>query len=185
MRSVTDVFIIVSIAHYGDRLLLRKCYETMNLVCARPKSLTSANHVPNDRELRFILALLILAPRLSFAQAGEAPPAPSEAPAASAGDQPSFWDRFWVSIQGNFIRQEHPTFDAKYSGPNSFLPDAEHATSRVETLFTGFQISNRLEILCDLESAGGAGLSNALGIAGFTNVDVVRNPTLSENPYVS
>ena len=36
-----------------------------------------------------------------------------------------------------------------------------------------------------MESAGGAGLSNALGIAGFTNVDVVRNPTLSEDPYIS
>ena len=42
-----------------------------------------------------------------------------------------------------------------------------------------------LEILFDIESAGGAGLSNALGIAGFTNVDVVRNPTLSEDPYIS
>jgi len=97
----------------------------------------------------------------------------------------SFWSRFWISVQGNFIRQQHPTFDARYSGPNSFLPDREHATSRVETLYTGFRITKRLEILTDIESAGGAGLSNALGIAGFTNVDVVRNPTLSENPYVS
>ena len=39
--------------------------------------------------------------------------------------------------------------------------------------------------MCDVESAGGAGLSNALGVAGFTNVDVVRNPTLGEQPYVS
>ncbi len=91
----------------------------------------------------------------------------------------------WISGQANVIRQEHPTFDAKYSGPNSFLPDKEHATSRVETLFTGFQIVPGLEILCDIESAGGGGLSSALGIAGFTNVDVVRNPTLGEAPYVS
>ena len=88
-------------------------------------------------------------------------------------------------MQGNFIRQQNPTFYAKYSGPNSFLPDKDHATSRVETLYMGLQITTRLEILCDVESAGGAGLSNALGIAGFTNVDVVRNPTLSENPYVA
>jgi hypothetical protein len=33
-----------------------------------------------------------------------------------------------------------------------------------------------------VESAGGAGLSSALGIAGFTNVDVVRNPTLGRRP---
>ncbi len=88
-------------------------------------------------------------------------------------------------MQANFIRQEHPTFYAWYSGPNSFQAAGEHATSRIETLYTGFQITRQLEILADVESAGGAGLSNALGIAGFTNVDVVRNPTLGEAPYVS
>jgi high affinity Mn2+ porin len=100
-------------------------------------------------------------------------------------DEESFWDRFWVSFQANFIRQQHSAFDSKYEGPNSLLSPAEHATSRVETLYTGFRITRNLEILADVESAGGAGLSNALGIAGFTNVDVVRNPTLSEDPYVS
>src|SRR5262249_39152596 len=70
-------------------------------------------------------------------------------------------------------------------GGNSFQSDAEHATSRVETLYSGFRITRGLEILFDVESAGGNGLSSALGIAGFTNVDVVRNPTLGEDPYVS
>ena len=128
--------------------------------------------------MRFLLALLILTPCLCCAQE-TAPPRQSSA----LDDQESFWDRFWVSVQGNFIRQQHPAFDAAYSGPNSFTPGKEHATSRVETLYTGFRITNRLEILADIESAGGAGLSNALGIAGFTNVDVVRNPTLGEAPY--
>ena len=36
-----------------------------------------------------------------------------------------------------------------------------------------------------LKAPGGAGLSNALGVAGFTNVDVVRNPTLGTAPYVA
>ena len=106
-------------------------------------------------------------------------------PAPARTEEDTFWDRFWVSAQANFIRQQDPSFSAKYSGPNSFGPEGEHATSRVETLYTGFQITKQLEILCDVESAGGAGLSNALGIAGFTNVDVVRNPTLGEAPYVS
>jgi len=100
-------------------------------------------------------------------------------------DTDSFWDRFWLSMQANFIRQQHDVFPSLYSGPNSFLGVREHATSRVETLYTGFRISKNLEILADVESAGGAGLSNALGVAGFTNVDVVRNPTLGEDPYIS
>jgi high affinity Mn2+ porin len=97
----------------------------------------------------------------------------------------SFADRFWVSGQINLIRQQDPAFYAKYSGPNSFEPGKEHATSRVITLYTGFRITRRLEILADVESAGGTGLSNALGIAGFTNVDVVRNPTLGQAPYIA
>jgi high affinity Mn2+ porin len=94
-------------------------------------------------------------------------------------------DRFWLTIQANYIRQQQPSFPALYSGPNSLSADKEHATSRVETLYSGFRITKNLEFLFDLESAGGAGLSNALGIAGFPNVDVVRNPTLGEAPYVS
>lgn len=104
-----------------------------------------------------------------------------------AQDDSTDWrdDRYWISIQANFIRQQQPSFYAKYSGPNSLDPNAEHATSRVETLFTGYRITQNLEFLFDLESAGGGGLSNALGVAGFPNLDVVRNPSLSEDPYVA
>jgi hypothetical protein len=105
-------------------------------------------------------------------------------PAASTD---SDWknDRFWLTFQANFIRQEQPSFPAKYSGVNSLVSDREHATSRVETLYSGVRITQNLEFLFDIESAGGSALSNALGVAGFTNVDVVRNPTLGEAPYVS
>jgi hypothetical protein len=129
--------------------------------------------------LRLFLSILILAACPLLAQdSGDSAAAPSM-------PQESFWDRFWVSFQANFIRQQHNAFDAAYSGRNSLSPDKEHATSRVETLYTGFRIFNSLEILADVESAGGAGFSNALGVAGFPNVDVVRNPTLGEAPYIS
>ena len=36
-----------------------------------------------------------------------------------------------------------------------------------------------------MESAGGRGLSEALGFAGFTNLDVVRNPNLGPTPYLA
>src|SRR5205085_6346928 len=39
--------------------------------------------------------------------------------------------------------------------------------------------------LVDIESAGGRGLSDALGLAGFTNLDVVRNPSLGSAPYIA
>jgi carbohydrate-selective porin OprB len=55
----------------------------------------------------------------------------------------------------------------------------------VLTLYTGVRFSPYAELLFDVESAGGGGLGNALGLAGFTNLDVVRNPTLGSKPYVA
>lgn len=115
-----------------------------------------------------------------------APPQQSEPTIPpNASEQPSFWNRFWLSGQANFIRQQHGNFNAAYNGPNSFLPYKEHATSRVLTLYTGFSITHNLEFLFDAEEAGGKGLSNALGLAGYTNLDVVRNPSLSKAVYVA
>jgi hypothetical protein len=90
-----------------------------------------------------------------------------------------------VSGQINIVFQAHPDFHALYSGTNSLSPRAEHATSRVLTLYTGYQFGKHTEALFDVESAGGRGISNALGLAGFTNVDVVRNPSLGSAPYIA
>lgn len=90
---------------------------------------------------------------------------------------------FWVSGQGNFIFQWHPRFPAQYSGPNSFEHASEQAASVVLTLYTGLQLTSTTEALVDVESAGGSGLSQVLGLAGFPNVDATRNPSLNETPY--
>jgi high affinity Mn2+ porin len=92
---------------------------------------------------------------------------------------------YWISGQDNIIFQWHPSFDAAYSGPNSFRSQAEHATSNVATIFLGYQLSRTTEVFADAESAAGGGLSDALGLAGFVNVDVVRNPELGPSPYLA
>jgi hypothetical protein len=96
--------------------------------------------------------------------------------------QNAWW---WVSAQGNFIFQAHPAFHAPYSGPNSLDPNAGTAISRVITVYTGARLSPTADILFDVEETGGHGIGEALGLAGFTNLDVVRNPTLSKAPYVA
>jgi high affinity Mn2+ porin len=93
--------------------------------------------------------------------------------------------RWWVSGQDNIISQWHPSFDAKYSGPNSFRTHGEHAVSNIATLFTGLQLTSTTEIFMHFEAAAGGGLSDALGLAGFTDLDVVRNPTLGTTPYIA
>jgi high affinity Mn2+ porin len=98
---------------------------------------------------------------------------------------PHFKDsRFWLSGQANFIFQTHPPFHAPYSGKNSLSPNYEKATSRVMTLYTGVRLNNSTELLVDIEEAGGAALSTGLGLAGDTDLDIVRNPLLSKTPYL-
>jgi high affinity Mn2+ porin len=92
--------------------------------------------------------------------------------------------RFWISGQANFIFQTHPPFHADYSGKNSLSPNYEKATSRVLTLYTGVRLDNSTELLVDIEEAGGAALSTGLGLAGNTDLDIVRNPLLSKEPYL-
>jgi carbohydrate-selective porin OprB len=85
----------------------------------------------------------------------------------------------------NIITQWHPAFRSPYQGPNSLSPEAQDASSRVLTLLTGLRINNSAEILFDLQETGGNGIGEALGLAGFTNLDVVRNPSISKTPYVA
>ncbi|HMD06932.1 MAG TPA: carbohydrate porin [Candidatus Acidoferrum sp.] len=95
------------------------------------------------------------------------------------------WSWLWLSGQANIISQWHPAFHSPYQGPNSLTPGAQDATSRVLTLFTGLRLSNTSELLCDIQEAGGHGISEALGLGGITNLDVVRNTSLSKSPYVA
>ena len=93
--------------------------------------------------------------------------------------------RYWISGQANIILQWHGSFPAKYNGQNSLRSKAENATSKVYTLYLGYELTPTTEVFLDIESAGGHGLSNSLGLAGITNLDVVRNTTLSQDPYVA
>jgi high affinity Mn2+ porin len=129
--------------------------------------------------------------------AAQEAPAPQEQSPSSAPDQdadsealPTMvphpeTDRLWISGQANFISQYHPGFHSPFSGPNSLSAQAQDATSRVLTLFTGLRLTRSTELLCDVQETGGHGLGEALGVAGFTNLDVVRNPSLSKAPYIA
>ncbi|MGB6199188.1 MAG: carbohydrate porin [Candidatus Acidiferrales bacterium] len=121
----------------------------------------------------------------------QSPGPPATPPDASSSPPPvtllphSDSSRWWISGQANIVLQWHSTFPAAYSGPNSFGPKAQSATSKVYSLYTGFELTHTTEVFLDIESAGGHGLSEALGLAGFTNLDVVRNPALGPAPYLA
>jgi hypothetical protein len=97
--------------------------------------------------------------------------------------------RYLLSGQANIIFQAHPGFHSPYSGKNSLLARGEYKPSMLGTLYTGFELNPNprydTDVLLDVEEAAGRGVSEALGLAGFTNLDVVRNPNLGRLPYLS
>ncbi len=97
--------------------------------------------------------------------------------------------RFLLAGQANVIYQGRLPFHSLYQGPNSFRNSAEYKTSMVETLYAAIRPTHSIryntDLILDYEDAAGRGLSQALGLAGFTNLDVVRNPYLSEAPYLA
>ena len=97
--------------------------------------------------------------------------------------------RYWVSGQANSILQMHGHFHSPYQGANSLQNTFEAKASEVATLYLGYQLRPdtryNTDLIVDFENAGGRGISQALGLGGITNLDVVRNPTLSTAPYFS
>jgi high affinity Mn2+ porin len=105
---------------------------------------------------------------------------------------------WFVAGQANIIFQAHASFHSPYEGTNSFHGAGEYKTSLLGTLYLGYQLGRGVrgetptwseryntDFIADFESSGGRGLSQALGLAGFTNLDVVRNPNLGSAPYVA
>lgn len=111
---------------------------------------------------------------------GEPPSAGSQCTLLPHSDT-SWW---WLSGQLNTIFQAHSRFRSPYEGAHSFRSGREHALSRVWTIHGGARYEDT-DVLVDVESAGGRGVSDALGLGGFTNLDVVRNPDLGSAPYLA
>lgn len=148
--------------------------------------------------LHFVLAICGMLGAFAFAASGataqDSPPAESprsNEDSTSASDPvPAMFphpetDRWWISGQANFISQWHPAFHSPYQGPRSLPPQAQDATSRVLTLFTGVRLTSTMELLCDVQETGGHGIGEAVGLGGVTNLDIVRNPDLSKAPYIA
>ena len=97
--------------------------------------------------------------------------------------------RYLVSGQANIVFQAHGPFHSPYESTNSLLGRGEYKTSLLGTVYLGYEVNKNpryaTDAILDVESAGGRGISEALGLAGFTNLDVVRNPNLGSAPYLS
>jgi hypothetical protein len=147
-------------------------------------------NVPSKAARATLLLCLLAAGRVCAQQAADTPSVPAQEPAPQLTVFPHPDTARWLlSGQANIIFQAHPGFHSPYSGANSMLSRGEYKTSLVGTLFAGFELNPNprfeTDLIYDEESAGGRGISEALGLAGFTNLDVVRNPQLGPVPYMA
>jgi hypothetical protein len=112
----------------------------------------------------------------------EQPAAPTMFPHSDAA-------RYFIAGQANIIFQAHGPFHSPYEGANSMLGRGEYKTSLLGTVYLGYQLKRSeryaTDAILDVEEATGRGISEALGLAGFTDLDVVRNPTLGKSPYLA
>src|ERR1700726_2988054 len=76
--------------------------------------------------------------------------------------------------QATMIPQYHFNFKAPYSGTNSLLPKEPVLTSFTTTLFASYKAFIHTYVVFNPEAAGGRGLSQTLGLAGFPNGEVYR-----------
>jgi len=142
----------------------------------------------NDlRKLAHAMAAVLWLAAFASAQAPSATqPGEKEAPDDPVTVLPHSGDsRFYFGGQFNTVFQAHGDFHALYNGPNSLKNTAESEDSRVATLFLGARLTRYTAVVFHGESTAGRGISDALGLAGFTNLDVVRNPELGPRPYIA
>ena len=92
-----------------------------------------------------------------------------------------------LGAQVTVIGQHLFPFSALYSGPKSLDTTSDTKATHTYGVYLGARVLAHLQAYLDVEMAQGAGISNATGLAGITNGDVIRQGTanLSRGPYLA
>ena len=112
-------------------------------------------------------ALSIALPCVGFADA-PADKEPSGSPAA---------ETYWPSLLGEqytFVLQNQSSLHSPYAGPLSLKPNGDTQPTHTFGFYFGWAMTDWAQFYFDTEKFMGSGVSNATGLAGLTNGDVVR-----------
>jgi len=90
----------------------------------------------------------------------------------------------WWGLHGQttFVTQYHPGFHSAFRGPNSLDPQAQARETWDLTLYGGLRLWRGAELWVNPEVDQGFGLSNTLGVAGFTSGEAYK--VGADVPYV-
>ncbi len=92
-----------------------------------------------------------------------------------------------LGAQATVIDQGVLPFHNPYRDANSFKANGDNQISQTYGLYLGSQLTTRLQFYFDVEMFQGAGISNATGLGGLPNGDVIRQGSvqLAKTPYVA
>jgi hypothetical protein len=128
------------------------------------------------RASSIVIACLIAA-EMSRAQDSSSPPS------AAKPESQDPW--YHIGGQVTLIPQFLFPFESPYSGPHSLPSEHEGRMSQTYSLYLGVRPLSSLELFLDPEMARGQAIGNSLGLAGITNGDVIRNPSIGQDPYLA
>ena len=117
------------------------------------------------------LAALCVATGAAAQEAETAPPDPAAPP-----------ENYSIHGQFTLVEQYHPSFASPYRGANSFDPGNRGNETTDATLFAGIRLWDDIEFYVDPEIDQGFGLSNTLGVAGFTSGEAYK--VGAADPYI-
>ena len=138
----------------------------------RPNSPRSATRRTRHKRANaaWLLAPLALGTALwsSFSGAQDVPATPTP-PAGPSSHLPML-----LAAQYTYVLQHQDAFHAPYSGPLSLDPGGDTQPTNTLGAYLGWAPLTPVQFYLDFEKFMGAGVSNATGLAGLTNGDVVR-----------
>jgi high affinity Mn2+ porin len=137
------------------------------------------------RQHKAATAAVRAALRMALAAAGALALAPATAWSADDGapDAADATPQSWaVHVQFTSVTQYHPSFHAAFSGPNSLASGNRGDATNDMTFYVGVRPWRGAEIWLNPEIDQGFGLSNTLGVAGFTSGEAYK--VGENNPYV-
>ncbi len=112
----------------------------------------------------------------------QAPDSAAHPPGGSAG-----WSAAVLGTQINVTGQHLGRFRSPYEGANSLIASGDDAISQTYGVYLGASLGSSLQGYLVVEMARGSGIGRAVGLAGPTNGDVIRQGTadLGKGPYVA
>lgn len=121
------------------------------------------------------------------AAASGAPGSDAAAGAAAQAPTPTSTAPLLLAAQYTGIEQWQSPLTSPYMGEHSLLPDGDRQATHTFGLYGGWAARSWAQLYLDAEKFMGAGVSDATGLGGLTNGDVIREgvPGLKKQFYIA